>query len=111
MSPTPDEAPLLAADGLTKWYGRQLGCRDVTFELYEGEVLAVVAPCALYPAARFLDPARLRPDMSPVLELRAARKSFTMHLQGGLRLPVVEGVDFAVAAGQCVVLAGPSGAG
>jgi alpha-D-ribose 1-methylphosphonate 5-triphosphate synthase subunit PhnL len=49
--------------------------------------------------------------MSPVLELRAARKSFTMHLQGGLRLPVVEGVDFAVAAGQCVVLAGPSGAG
>jgi alpha-D-ribose 1-methylphosphonate 5-triphosphate synthase subunit PhnL len=46
-----------------------------------------------------------------VLELRAARKSFTMHLQGGLRLPVVEGVDFAVAGGQCVVLAGPSGAG
>jgi putative phosphonate transport system ATP-binding protein len=42
MNSTPDEAPLVAADGLTKWYGRQLGCRDVTFELYEGEVLAVV---------------------------------------------------------------------
>ena len=49
--------------------------------------------------------------MPPVLELRAAQKSFTMHLQGGLRLPVVAGVDFSVAAGQCVVLAGPSGAG
>jgi alpha-D-ribose 1-methylphosphonate 5-triphosphate synthase subunit PhnL len=49
--------------------------------------------------------------MSAVLELRDAKKSFTMHLQGGLRLPVVAGVDFSVAAGQCVVLAGPSGAG
>jgi alpha-D-ribose 1-methylphosphonate 5-triphosphate synthase subunit PhnL len=49
--------------------------------------------------------------MSAVLELRDARKSFTMHLQGGLRLPVVADVDFAVDAGQCVVLAGPSGAG
>jgi len=49
--------------------------------------------------------------MPPVLELRAAQKSFTMHLQGGLRLPVVAGVDFSVEAGQCVVLAGPSGTG
>src|SRR3984893_9250557 len=49
--------------------------------------------------------------MSAVLELRDAKKSFTMHLQGGLRLPVVAGVDFLVAAGQCVGLAGPSGAG
>jgi len=37
-----EERPLLSAEGLTKWYGRQLGCRDVSFELYEGEVLAVV---------------------------------------------------------------------
>jgi len=36
------EQPLLIADGLSKWYGRQLGCRDVSLELYEGEVLAVV---------------------------------------------------------------------
>src|SRR6202166_5238544 len=36
------EQPLLIADGLTKWYGRQLGCRDVSFELYAGEVLAIV---------------------------------------------------------------------
>ena len=49
--------------------------------------------------------------MPAVLELRNAQKSFTMHLQGGLRLPVVAGVDFSVRAGQCVVLAGPSGAG
>ncbi|MGN6460161.1 MAG: phosphonate C-P lyase system protein PhnK [Pseudolabrys sp.] len=40
---TPDiEQPLLIADRLTKFYGSQLGCRDVSLELYEGEVMAVV---------------------------------------------------------------------
>ena len=34
--------PLLSVEGLTHYYGYQLGCRDVTFELYQGEVLAVV---------------------------------------------------------------------
>jgi putative phosphonate transport system ATP-binding protein len=42
MSATTDERPLLAAAGLSKWYGRQLACRDVSFELHEGEVLSVV---------------------------------------------------------------------
>ncbi len=37
-----DEEPLLVAEGLSKWYGRQLGCRDVAFALYPGEVLAVI---------------------------------------------------------------------
>ena len=36
------EQPLLIAEGLSKYYGRQLGCRDASFELYEGEVMAVV---------------------------------------------------------------------
>jgi alpha-D-ribose 1-methylphosphonate 5-triphosphate synthase subunit PhnL len=49
--------------------------------------------------------------MSTVLELTAVAKTFTMHLQGGIRLPVVAGVEFAVRAGECVVLAGRSGAG
>ncbi|MEM8811578.1 MAG: phosphonate C-P lyase system protein PhnK [Pseudomonadota bacterium] len=34
--------PLLRASGLTKFYGRRVGCRDVSFELWPGEVLAVV---------------------------------------------------------------------
>jgi len=39
---TPDDLPLLSARGLTKHYGRRLGCVDVSFDIYEGEVLAVV---------------------------------------------------------------------
>jgi alpha-D-ribose 1-methylphosphonate 5-triphosphate synthase subunit PhnL len=49
--------------------------------------------------------------MSPLLQLTGVSKTFTMHLQDGIRLPVVAGVAFAVAAGDCVALAGPSGAG
>jgi len=49
--------------------------------------------------------------MSTVLELSGVAKGFTMHLQGGVRLPIVAGVGFAVGAGECVVLSGPSGAG
>jgi putative phosphonate transport system ATP-binding protein len=36
------DAPLLSARGLTKHYGSRLGCADVSFDLHEGEVLAVV---------------------------------------------------------------------
>src|ERR1043166_2304668 len=49
--------------------------------------------------------------MEPLLQLTGVTKSFTMHLQGGIRLPVVADVEFEVAAGECVALAGPSGAG
>lgn len=37
-----DVEPLMQARGLTKHYGRILGCRDVTFDLYPGEVIGVV---------------------------------------------------------------------
>ena len=49
--------------------------------------------------------------MSAVIEISNAEKTFTMHLQGGVRLPVVRGVTFTVDAGECVVLSGPSGIG
>src|SRR5690348_17239037 len=49
--------------------------------------------------------------MPAMMEISDAEKAFTMHLQGGVKLPVVRGVNFAVNAGECVVLSGPSGAG
>jgi len=49
--------------------------------------------------------------MTAMIEISNAEKSFTMHLQGGVKLPVVRGVNFEVHAGECVVLSGPSGVG
>jgi len=48
---------------------------------------------------------------APLLDIRDLGKTFTMHLQGGLTIPVVSGVSLTVEAGECVVLGGPSGAG
>jgi len=45
------------------------------------------------------------------LDLVNVEKAFTLHLRGGLHLPVVAGVNFAVKPGECVALAGPSGCG
>lgn len=45
------------------------------------------------------------------LSVRNLAKTFTMHLRGGISLPVVENVTFDINAGECVVLGGPSGAG
>jgi alpha-D-ribose 1-methylphosphonate 5-triphosphate synthase subunit PhnL len=49
--------------------------------------------------------------MTVMLEASGLRKSFTLHNQGGVVLPVFGGVDLRVSAGEAVVLAGPSGAG
>ena len=37
-----DERPLLSVAGLTKTYGERVGCRDVSFDIWPGEVLAIV---------------------------------------------------------------------
>ncbi len=49
--------------------------------------------------------------MATPLVVSEVSKSFTMHLRGGLKLPVVSNVSFSVAGGECVVLGGPSGIG
>ncbi|MCK1718960.1 phosphonate C-P lyase system protein PhnL [Bradyrhizobium sp. 141] len=49
--------------------------------------------------------------MTAMIDIADAKKTFTMHLQGGIELPVVSGVTFQVNPGECVVLSGPSGAG
>jgi alpha-D-ribose 1-methylphosphonate 5-triphosphate synthase subunit PhnL len=45
------------------------------------------------------------------IDILGLTKSFRLHNQGGVELGVLRNLDFAVAAGECVVLAGPSGAG
>ncbi len=48
---------------------------------------------------------------NPILSLEGVSKSFTLHLQGGQSIGVMQDVRFAVEPGECVVLGGPSGAG
>jgi alpha-D-ribose 1-methylphosphonate 5-triphosphate synthase subunit PhnL len=49
--------------------------------------------------------------MSSVLTVSGLGKVFTMHLRGGIALPVIGNASFALAAGKCAVLHGPSGVG
>lgn len=50
--------------------------------------------------------------MNPLmLHTEALAKSFTLHLQGGVRIPVLSSVGLKLHAGECVVLSGPSGVG
>lgn len=49
--------------------------------------------------------------MSRRIEARNLSKDFTLHLQGGLQLPILSAIDLDVDAGECVVIHAPSGAG
>ncbi|MGO4909261.1 phosphonate C-P lyase system protein PhnK [Pseudorhodobacter sp. W20_MBD10_FR17] len=40
--PPLSEQPLLSVQGITKRYGNRIGCADVSFDLYRGEVLGIV---------------------------------------------------------------------
>jgi alpha-D-ribose 1-methylphosphonate 5-triphosphate synthase subunit PhnL len=50
--------------------------------------------------------------MSPVmLRTQGLAKGFTLHLRGGVHIPVLNDIRLEVHAGECVILSGPSGTG
>lgn len=49
--------------------------------------------------------------MLPMLRVTGLNKSFIMHAQGDLALPVLQDVALSVLPGECLALVGPSGAG
>ena len=60
------DEPLLRVSALSKFYGSRVGCEDISFELWPGEVLAVVGEAgALDEAIRVCGPGELqRPSLS-----------------------------------------------
>lgn len=54
----------------------------------------------------------MNPQPGPaMIRVRDVTKTFTLHNQGGVRLPVFHNVSFEVASGEVLVLAGASGVG
>ena len=49
--------------------------------------------------------------MTEMIKVENLDKTFTLHLRGGIALPVLRNTGFSVNAGECVTLHGPSGAG
>ncbi len=109
----PDDLPLLTVEGLTKYYGARLGCRDVSFDLYKGEVLAVVGESGsgkstlLSMLSTQLEPTsgsicyRMRDgEMRDVLDLSRAMRRLLLRTDWGfVHQNPAEGLRMAVSAG------------
>ncbi len=49
--------------------------------------------------------------MQNMIEVQRLSKVFTLHNQGGIQLPVLQGISFSAQAGECTALFGDSGSG
>ncbi|MBY0611522.1 MAG: phosphonate C-P lyase system protein PhnK [Beijerinckiaceae bacterium] len=116
MSALTDDLPLLTVDRLGKNYGSRIGCRDVSFELYAGEVLAVVGESGsgkstllsllstqLQPTAGAIRYRMRDGSVRDVFELSQAERRFLMRTDWGfVHQDAAQGLRMAVSAGANV---------
>lgn len=114
--PIADDAngpPLLSVRAVGKWYGQRLGCRDVSFDLWPGEILGVVGESGsgkttlLHSLSGLLTPSAgqvlYRSARDGVVDLHAlpeARRRWLMRTEWGLvHQNPRDGLRMAVSAG------------
>jgi putative phosphonate transport system ATP-binding protein len=107
------DQPLLSVHGLTKRYGARIGCADVSFDLHEGEVLAVVGESGSGKSTLLsLLATELEPDagevryrmrdgvMRSLFELGEAERRFLLRTDWGfVRQDATQGLRMSVSAG------------
>ena len=109
----PLKEPLLIAVDITRHYGTRMGCTDVSFELYEGEVLAVVGEsgsgkttllnvlAGLLPPSRGRVLYRMRDGITRnVLDLSEAERRFLLRTDWGfVHQDPAQGLRMRISAG------------
>ena len=111
-----EHSPLLTVSGLGKTYGARIGCRDVSFELFSGEVLAVVGESGsgkstllsllstqLQPSSGTIEYRMRDGSVRDVFELSQAERRFLMRTDWGfVHQDAAQGLRMAVSAGANV---------
>ncbi|MCX5495995.1 phosphonate C-P lyase system protein PhnK [Kaistia dalseonensis] len=113
MSAHLNDLPLLSARNLGKHYGARLGCADVSFDIYEGEVLAVVGESGsgkstllgllsteLPPTSGSLDYRMRDGETRNLFDLSEAERRFLLRTDWGfVRQDARDGLRMSVSAG------------
>ncbi|SIR29081.1 putative phosphonate transport system ATP-binding protein [Rhizobium sp. RU20A] len=110
------DAPLLKVRDLSKCYGARIGCRDVSFDLYPGEVLAIVGESGsgkttllscistrLMPTTGVVEYRMRDGDLRDLARMSEAERRFLMRTDWGfVHQNPADGLRMAVSAGANV---------